>query len=351
MYGAHWFVARHKDVLSVLRSKDFSVCVDPSPDAFLARSFSRQDTPEHGRLRGVISDLFAPQAVLEWNKRIQNIVSGVLVRINREQNIEFVSQFAKPIELAMIADLLGIQESDAPVLSREYKRMQQGNATAANAAVAELKHYFRTALAHQHSAEEGRLLPRLAYALQQQIINETEAVDTCLTIVVAGLGAMAHLLSTGMLALLQHKDQHNQLIRSPDLIPQALEEMLRYEPATNFTSIRVAMQSVQLSNVEIPSGARVICLLAAANRDQLIFERPDVFDIHRQPTKHLAFGGGIHQCLGNTLFRLAGRTVLLELLNTSPKLRLRRGLAGCQPSHSWIRAASTRGLRHLFLTH
>jgi cytochrome P450 len=187
--------------------------------------------------------------------------------------------------------------------------------------------------------------------LEHQIINETEAVDTCLTIVVAGLGAMAHLLSTGMLALLRHKDQHNQLVHAPELIPQALEEMLRYEPATNFTSVRVATQSAQLSNVEIPSGAKVICLLAAANRDELIFKCPNVFDIHRQSNQHLAFGGGIHQCLGNTLFRLAGRTVLLELLNTLPNLKLRRGLAGCQPSHSWIRAASTRGLRHLFLTH
>lgn len=351
-FNGVWFLASHTDVTTLLRSPDFSNRTIQHEDAFMAQSLNQTDAPEHGRTRGIIADLFTPRATERLNQDILSETLKLTEALKRNTKIELVSDLSIPLSLGVISNIIGIPEEDRQQILSMYRKIHQSPKVNPSPGTLALRAYFRKAILDPApNRSKLTILSCLAKAYKEGDLLEAEAIENCMIVLHGGLGAPHLLMSTGIMTLLHHQSQLQTLIDSPELIPQAIEEMLRHQPPVTFTPPRLATKKVQLSTIEIPEGAKVIGLIGAANRDPNIFKDPDIFDIHRRPTKHLSFGTGMHQCIGNFLVRKTVTVALQQLFQSLPTLRLRKGFAQLQPSYTWIRDAKTRGLRHLFVTH
>lgn len=351
MYNGTLFLARHQDVAVLLRSPDLSTQTISRADAFMAQSMGNMDPPDHGRIRSILGSLFTAPAIEKLRNQIQDKAWTLVQAMKPNKDLEFMSQFAEPLAVEVISNLIGIPHEHRQHVLGLYKGLYQKHRGNPNPNTLALRSYFQSALSEPaNHRPQDTVLFHLTSAHEQGRLSESEMSENCIAFLIGGIAPPQHLLGTGLLALLRHQDQFQMLIDRPDMIPQAVEEMLRYEPPSAFTSLRIAQRSIRLGHVEVPEGAKVIGLIAAANHDPDVFPSPDRFEIQRRPTKHLAFGGGIHQCIGNLLLRHLATIAFQQLIQGLPTLRLRRGIANLQPSHTWVRNAKTRGLRHLFLT-
>ena len=183
--------------------------------------------------------------------------------------------------------------------------------------------FARHLIAQKRVEPEDDLLSRLVQAKDDdRQLTEDELVSMVILLVFAGHDTTMHLIANGVLALLRHPEQLNRLRAQPALIEPAVEEMLRFCGPIQATKPAYARQAVEVHGVAIPKGAAVMPLLGSANRDPTVFPDPDVFDIDRTPNRHLAFGHGVHYCLGATLSRLETRVAINNLLARNPNLRL-----------------------------
>jgi cytochrome P450 len=351
-FNGTWFLASHEDVTTFLRSPDFSNRTVTQKDALLAQSFIHTDAPEHGRLRGIISDLFTAKATDRLKNGIRDKTLRLLNELKEKKKIELISDFAAPLSLGVVCDLIGIPKMDHQYIFSLYKQLYQPQKSIPTPGVIALRAYLRASISNSPGNQENEtVLARLITAQHDGLLLESQVIENCIMLLIAGISAPQHLISTGMLTLLLNRNQMEILIEMPELIPQAIEEMLRHQPPTTFTEIRRATKTIQFRTAMIPEGARVVGLIGAANHDPAVFKDPDLFDIHRRPSKHLSFGSGIHQCIGNMILRKMAAIAFQELFHAFPTFRLRRGFAQLQPSYTWVRDAKTRGLRHLFLTY
>jgi cytochrome P450 len=294
------------------------------------------DDPDHRRLRSLVSAPFRPHAIERWRPRIRAIVKSVLDRIEGDE-FDLIESFAGPVPTVVIAEMLGVD----PTLHEQFKRwsdllVQVGfnpfptpeQAEAGGDAIRALEDYLLAEIA-QRSANPGEdLLGDMIRAEEEgEKLSAEEIVIQCRLLLVAGNVTTTDLIGNGVKALLQHPEQLAKLRASPELIANAVEEMLRYDsPVTN--SARIPDRDVSISGCPVAKGSSLSLSLAAANRDPGIYPDPDVFDIERADTHHQSFGGGRHLCLGAHLARLEAQEAILGLLQRYPNLALsERGLA------------------------
>lgn len=289
------------------------------------------DPPEHTRLRRLVSKAFTPRMVQALRPRIQDIVDTLLDQAQEARRFDFARDFAHPLPVIVIAEMLGIPASD-----RDMFRQWSDDAVAALAgpfappqvmernrrSVMAMADYFRETIRDRRKSPGADLISSLVAAEEQgQVLTEDEMLATCMLLLVAGNETTAKLLANGMLALLRHPDQLGRLREEPSLVPTAVEELLRYDSPAQMTA-RVATEELQIDGVRIKTGDLVIPVLGAANRDPAVFERPDQLDVSRDPNPHMAFGDGIHFCLGAPLARAEAQIALSALLQRMPNLRL-----------------------------
>jgi cytochrome P450 len=287
-----------------------------------------QDPPEHTRLRRLVSKAFTPRSVQKMRPRIQEIVNELLERIDGRGEFDLVSDLAWPLPVIVIAEMLGIPRedrerfkrwSDAMVatLGGDYSALDE-----ARRSNEELVEYVSRVIAERRQEPREDLISRLVAAEERgQTLTEDEMLGTVALLLVAGNETTTHLISNGMLVLLRNPDQLARLRDDPSLLPSAVDELLRYTGPVH-TTRRVAKTDVSLGGAEIRRGEVVIGLLAAANRDPDKYADPDRLDVARNPTDHVAFGDGIHFCLGAALARLEGQITIGTLLQRFPNLRL-----------------------------
>jgi cytochrome P450 len=335
------FLTRHDEVHDVLRSKamwvDARKARDDSFHAMFLRfreeqpSMLMMDDPDHRRLRALVSRPFMPKSVESWRTRVRAVVNRVLGAIDAAEPFDLIAEFAGPVPTVVIAEMLGIDTtdyanfkawSDAGVQVAFNPFPEPEAQAVADAAQANLDALFRTEIANRHASLGDDLISDMVRAEEAgETLTDDEIVIQCNLLLVAGNVTTTDLIGNGVKALLEHPDQLDKLRARPELIQNAVEEVLRYDtPVVN--SARIAHQDMNIGGCPIQQGETVYVSLAAANRDPDAYPDPDNFDIERKDTHHQAFGGGNHHCLGAPLSRIEAQEAILALFKRFEGLRI-----------------------------
>jgi cytochrome P450 len=360
-----WVATRHRTVVSLLRGAGFSSRrFDPrllGPGASenqrtIYRIFSAgmlsTDPPDHTRLRSVVSRAFTPRMIESMRPRIQRVVDDLTDGMLQQGESEFIAQFAQPLPLIVIAEMLGVSPADRADFKRwssDAVAFLDSNTTPEQhenclRSLGELAAYFGTRIAELRRKPADNLLSALAAAREGgDAMSDDELVSNSLLLLAAGHETTTNLLGNGMMLLLHHPDSLKRLTAEPGLVPTAVEEFLRYESPVQWTD-RTALVETEIEGARLAPGSVVLCCLGAANRDPEQFEEPDRLDIGRQENRHLAFGHGPHFCLGAALARLEGQVAFESLL------RRARSLALTEEEIAWYPSRTFRRLSHLHVS-
>ena len=307
--GQHgmWLVVRYDDVFAALKdsrlSKDMSRVVPAEQLTPLTRSMLFRDPPDHTRLRSLVNLAFTPKTVAAMKSHIEEIADGLIAQMREQKEVDFVSSFALPLPVIVIAELLGVPTADREQFQGWSKKIIAGSDGAAssdeafeesNRAGMELGIYLSQLIEERRKQPRNDLISDLLQAHDgEQRLNETELLGTCVLLLIAGHETTVNLLGNGLLALLQHPDQMALLRQDPGLIPNGVEEMLRYDSPVQRATNRFALEPIEIAGKRIEPGQQVSAVLGAANHDPSHFPDPDCFDVSRTPNRHLAFGFGI----------------------------------------------------------
>ncbi|RIK05068.1 MAG: cytochrome P450 [Acidobacteria bacterium] len=337
-----WIFPRYEDCTAILRDKRFSAD-SRNAEGFVApgseeearlfdenRPFLFLDPPDHRRLRGLVSKAFTPHAVEAMRPRIEEIVDDLLDAAREKGEVDLIADLAYPLPVTVISEMLGVPKEDSDRFRKWSDDLARSldpdfavtDTSARDEAASAFRDYFTDLVAKRRSDPGGDLLSSLIAAEEEgDRLNEAELLTTCILLLVAGHETTVNLIANGVLALLRNPDQCAFLASRLDLITTAVEEMLRYDPPVQFTG-RIALEDVEIAGEVVPKGKVALTLLAAANRDPDQFDEPDHFDITRDPNPHLAFGMGIHHCLGAPLARLEGQVAIAGLVDRFPGMQL-----------------------------
>ncbi|HLH76653.1 MAG TPA: cytochrome P450 [Candidatus Binataceae bacterium] len=298
-----------------------------------AVSLLNSDPPDHSRLRRLVSLDFSPRRIRALEPHIRAITSELLERVATQPGFDVMADLANILPVRVIAEMLGVP----PELHVQFKvwsdaiigiRSLAPGAPAAPGSIEgrdQLLEYFAAEIERRRRRPGPDLISALLAAQEQaEILSAPELMRFLVLLLVAGNETTTNLIGNGILALGRHPEQMELLRQQPSLIGGAIEEILRYDGPVQ-TTVRRAVAPVRLDGTEIAAGTTVMVLLAAANRDPARFKDPERFDIRRTPNEHIAFGAGIHFCLGATLARLEGAIAIEMLLKRFPRLRLAMG--------------------------
>lgn len=288
------------------------------------------DPPQHTQRRKLLNAGFTPRRIAAMEANARRVCDELIDAVCERGECDFVQDIAAPLPLIMIGDMLGVSVDDRGKLLRWSDDMlrSQGDPDpaaleASTIAFAEYMDYMHPVFDdRRRTAKDDDLVGVLVHAdVDGERLDDDTLIFETLLILIGGDETTRHVLSGGMLALLQHPEQLEALRSDPGGLPRAVEEMLRWvSPIKNMA--RTATRDVTLSGVQVPEGAQLLALYPSANRDESVFADADTFDITRDPNPHVAFGFGTHFCLGNQLARLELRVMFERLLARLPELRL-----------------------------
>ncbi|MBL8329416.1 MAG: cytochrome P450 [Rubrivivax sp.] len=359
-----WLLLGHADCRAVMQASRLS------RDPRLAASYERQrpfgagsaleqaaerfmlfnDAPRHTRLRRVVAAAFTPVATRELRDAVAATAERLLQALPRTGSFEFMRGVAQVLPIRVICDLLGVSEGDferAKAWSDAIACVVEPLATRAERAagaqaVAELTDYLRTQVARRRAQPGDTVVDRMIAAQRDDpAFDDDEMLANLLLVFLAGHETTTNLLGNGLLALLQHPQQLERLRREPALMPTAVEEMLRWESPVNMVA-RTVREPHAVGGVTVPAGDVIYALIGAANHDPEAFDDPGRFDIGRDPNPQLAFGGGVHYCVGAPLARLEAEVAFAALLRRYPAL----AREGTEPPR-WRPMINLRGLQEL----
>jgi cytochrome P450 len=339
-----YVLTRHADCEALLRDPRWSSDpenIDPSrrkdDDVRLAFGDLKAgillflDPPDHTRLRRLVSKAFTPRSIEGLRPHVQELVDGMLDELHDAGEIDLMTAVAYPLPVTVICELMGVPLDDRHLFagwSSDASRLLDGEVegevlergiTAAMSFIS----YFNDLFEDRRKAPRQDLLSALLAAEDEgERLSEAELRSIVLLLFVAGHETTMNLIGNGMWALLAHPDQQRRLQSDPSLVPNAVEEMLRYDGPVHLTG-RIAREDLEMAGLRVKRGAQVSTLLAAANRDPERFPAPARFDVERDDVHHLTFSGGIHYCLGAALARLEGQVVVGSLVQRFPGLELR----------------------------
>ncbi len=347
--GGRWVISRYADCVSLMRDPRSSSDATKSggyarsvverggskPDKRLLamRPFLILDPPDHTRLRGLVSKAFTPRVVEGLRPRIQQLVDELLDKAADAGSMEVIEDLAYPLPVTMICELLGVPPEDRSTFKEWSRDLARGQdppevmspdvAKRSVQAMSSLMAFFGDLCKERRKSPRDDLLSALIAAEEEgDRLTEEELLATCVFLLAAGHETTVNLIGNGALALLRHPDQLERLRDDPSLAPSAVEEFLRYDPPTQL-AWRTALEEIEIGGRTIGEGQQIILLLAAANRDPDQFSHPERLDIARADNHHLAFGHGIHFCLGAPLARIEGEIALGTLVRRFRGLEVR----------------------------
>ncbi len=336
-----WVLTRYEDVVASLRDPRFG---KEALAAFVAARYGGlppgvglsmldRDPPDHTRLRGLVNKAFTPRVVEVLRPRVRTIVDDLLDRVEGKGAMDLIEDFAYPLPVIVICEMLGVPVEDRDRFKEwglDIARGLDGIMLPADSEVIRRSHasrsaigaYFRELIAERRAAPRADLLSALIAAEEAgDKLSENELVATCILLLIAGHETTVNLIGNGTLALLRHPDQLRRLREDPGLIGSAVEELLRYDGPVQRTA-RVLSDDVTVGGRTIPKGGMVMPFIGAADRDPAQFPDPDRLDIARADNRHIAFGWGIHFCLGAPLARVEGQIAINTLVERLPGLAL-----------------------------
>ncbi|WP_062214452.1 cytochrome P450 [Streptomyces sp. NBRC 109706] len=311
----------------------------------VSRSMLATDPPAHTRLRKLVAKAFTTGAVTRLLPRITELTHELLDRWPLDGEVDFVESLATPLPVTVICELLGVPTDDRPTLQRwSADLFAAGDPARHDAASHQVADYTADLITTKRSHPGDDLLDHLIATRDNgDHLNEDELVSLAVLLLIAGHETTTNFLGNALLALLQHPQALTHLRDHPDQIPHALDELLRYDGPINTATFRHTTHDIPLGDTTIPAGTAVLISPAAANHDPQRFPHPDQLDLTRDPTGHLAFGHGIHRCLGAPLAKAEADIALTTTLTRFPNLRL-----AIPPDQlHWRHTRLTRGLTTL----
>lgn len=359
-----WLVTRYEDVLAIFKDERFVkdwrkvltpeqlAQIPPTPQVMepFTKNMLDADPPDHERLRALVSKAFTPRLIERMRPRIQAIADSLLDAVEDKGEMDLIDDYAFPLPITVIAELLGVPAEDRNNFREWSDAAVSGNATAEYLEEVLLPHmqafsdYLRRMFEEKRENPKNDLISALVRAEEAgEKLSEDELLGMVFLLLVAGHETTVNLIGNGVLALLEHPDQLEKLKNDHSLIKSTVEELLRYDGPVETSTERFAREDVAIGGTVIPRGEMVLVVIAAADRDPERFPDPDELDITRPDNRHLAFGKGIHHCLGAPLARMEGQIAIATLLRRMPKLRFKDS----PQSLSWRAGMVLRGLQGL----
>ena len=343
--GGVWITTNYDDAIAILKDTRFT---QDAQKALLSgdskhddtdNTFARQmiawrrdmltvDPPDHTRLRGLFSKAFTPRMIEHLRPHIQQVTNELLDAIQTQGKMDLVADFAFPLSITVISEMLGIPPEDRQpvrIWTQGLMTVSEKNTLGGTSitAMEAFITYNKMLISKKRVHPGDDLISALLHTHEQgDTLSENELISTIFLLIIAGHETTLNLISNGTLALLEHPEQMRLLQQDASLIPAALEELLRYTAPVSLCSLRWAKEDIALHGEVIRKGEMVLVSLIAANIDPQQFTNPETLDFTRQVHKHLAFGKGIHVCIGAPLARMEGQIAFSTLLKRLPDLRL-----------------------------
>jgi cytochrome P450 len=363
-----WVLTRYDDIVPILRdpqhfsnSGRFAALLDQLPAdvqqemAPLRQHYSagmiQADPPDHTRLRALVRDAFSARVIQNIRPHVQAIVDDLIDQFDKKGQVDIIRNLAYPLPVIVISELLGVPVEDRDrflIWSHDLTGLQAtGGANAdyarrAARAVQELEEYFRQICAERRRSPRNDLISQMIAAQESgDKLSEDELINMCVTFLIAGHETTKSLIGNGILTLINHPSDLEELSRDPSLMATAVEEILRYESPIQRAWRRVT-EDVEVGGRQIRAGELVFLMLGSANRDPSHFPDPDRFDIRRSDNHHVAFGYGVHFCIGAPLARVEAPIAIGTVLRRLRNLRLEQPV-------EWYGSIHVRGPNSLHL--
>ncbi|PRD11426.1 cytochrome P450 [Bacillus sp. MYb56] len=340
--GKEWLITRYEDALPLLKdnrlkkdqanvfpqdTKNMHLSVDNSDH--LTTHMLNSDPPNHSRLRSLVQKAFTPKMISQLDGRIQRIADDLISEIERKGTLNLVDDYSFPLPIIVISEMLGIPKEDqakfriwshaviaSPETPEEIKETKKQ--------LSEFITYLQYIVDVKRKNPKEDLVSALILAENEgHKLSARELYSMIMLLIVAGHETTVNLITNTVLALLENPKQLQLLKENPELIDSAIEEGLRYYSPVEVTTARWAAEPFQIHDQTIQKGDMVIIALASANRDETVFENPEVFDIMRENNRHIAFGHGSHFCLGAPLARLEAKIAITALFKRMPSLQIK----------------------------
>jgi pimeloyl-[acyl-carrier protein] synthase len=369
--NSYWLLTRYADIVSLIPSELLSSNRIAAHAGRMPNDLKEQfrpfftavsswmlmvDPPDHTRLRGLVNKAFTPGVVANMQSLIQELVNDMLARVQEQGRMDVITDLANPLPATVIAELLGVPAADQQQFkewSDDITKALSGIDSAgskeelfalygiAQNSILALSSYFKDRVNELRLSPQDNLLSALAQAEEQgDRLTEDELFANCVLLMMAGHETTTNLIGNGILALLHNPAQKEALTLNPELIVSAVEELLRYDSPVQKMA-RIALADIDVGGKQLRKGQLVCFCFGAANRDPEQFPVPEQLDIARKPNRHLAFGHGLHYCVGAALARLEGQIAVNTVLRRLPKLRRQT------ENLEWHRNFTLRGLKSL----
>jgi cytochrome P450 PksS len=339
--GEAWVVSRYDDIVGALkeprlssdmlrlRSEGGGTRWIPRAFRILAKTMVTTDDPDHARLRNLVHKGFTPSRIEHMAGRVQEIADELLAGLEGRPVVDLLEEFALVLPMTVISEMLGVPVDERAKFRRFMLHLLDGppsgfmrliTGLASNLRM--IRYLDRLIELRRREPDDGLITALVAAEQSGDRLTQDELIGMVFLLLLAGHETTVNLLGNGVLALLDNRDQLERLRADPGLIKPAIEELLRYTNPVQHSIIRFAKEDLEIGGVKIAKSERVLLMLAAANRDEAVFENSEALDIARDPNRHLGFGLGIHFCLGAPLARMEGAIALNALIQKFPDIQL-----------------------------
>ena len=356
-----WLVSRYDDIVGALKDPRLSSDMMklrsggkprwfPRSFRILANSMVTTDDPDHARLKTLVHKGFTPSRVEHMTNRVQEIADELLAKLEGREVVDLLAEFALVLPMTVISEMLGVPVKERAKFRRFMLHLLDGPPSGIVRLVTGMYNNIRMIRyldglidLRRREPDEGLITALVGAEQSGDRLSQDELVGMVFLLLLAGHETTVNLIGNGMLALMDDREQLDLLHANPAYVRTAVEELLRFTNPVQHSVIRHATEDMEIAGVTIPKSDRVILMLAAANRDEAVFENSETLDITRDPNRHLGFGLGIHFCLGAPLARMEGAIALNALIQRFPDIEL----AIPRDKVEWRQNSLLRGLAKL----
>ncbi|WP_214482193.1 cytochrome P450 [Bacillus sp. SM2101] len=350
-----WLVTRYDDILTLFKDERITKNIQNLMSKeeikqkskikeidYIINNMLSKDPPDHTRLRSLVHKVFTPRMIERLRTRIEDISENLLDNLELNSDVELMEDYAVPLPIIIISEMMGIPVEDRNKFRKWSNAITDvSNGTEEieklNSSIQEFVNYLEKIIEERKKSPKDDVISGLVMAKEEgEKLSKNELLSMLFLLIVAGHETTVNLIGNGMLALLQNPEQLAKLREHPENMKTAIEELLRYTNPVELATSRYALEDFIFQGKEIKKGDMIFLGLAAANRDPKYFNDPEKLDITRKENKHLAFGHGIHFCLGAPLARLEANIAINALINRFPNIKLNVSEEDIQWRHSEI---------------
>jgi cytochrome P450 len=353
-----WIITKHKDATEILSDSRFitnfeqsHVDKQPIPPhrEIISRNLLNVNPSDHRRLRRLVQKAFTPRMVENLRGRIDEISNELLDKVRNKGEMKLIEDFAFPLPIIVICEMLGVPIKDQDKFHKWSSILMEGVnnpdfSKKSDKVLIEFVDYLKELIAQKRNNLQKDLISDLISVEDEgDVLTQHELYALIFVLIIAGHETTVNLIGNGILALLEYPEQKEKLQHQPELIHSAIEEILRYDGPVEVSNVRWATEDIEFKGKHIKKGEMILISFSSANRDSQQFPNPDQLDITREANNHIAFGKGVHYCVGAPLARLEGEIAIGTLMRRMPNLRLNTDFNSLE----WRSGMIIRGLKEI----